>query len=44
MSDVYQQSIELHRKNKGKLGIVPIIEVKDKSDLSLDRGKVKCYF
>ncbi|MBP9670035.1 NADP-dependent malic enzyme [Candidatus Woesebacteria bacterium] len=35
MSDVYQQSIELHRKNKGKLGIVPIIEVKDKSDLSL---------
>jgi len=35
MSDVYQQSVELHRKNKGKLGIMPTIEVKDKNDLSL---------
>ncbi len=35
MSDVYQQSVELHRKNKGKLGIIPTIEVKDKYDLSL---------
>lgn len=35
MSDVYTQSIELHRRNKGKLGVAPIIEVKDKSDLSL---------
>lgn len=33
--DVYQQSVELHRKNKGKLGIMPTIEVKDKNDLSL---------
>ncbi len=35
MSDVYQQSVELHRSNKGKLGVAPIIEVKDKADLSL---------
>lgn len=35
MSDVYQQSVELHRRNKGKLGVAPIIEVKDKADLSL---------
>lgn len=33
--DVYQQSVELHRKNMGKLGVSPIVEVKDKSDLSL---------
>ncbi len=33
--DVYQQSVELHRKNQGKLGVVPTIEVKDKNDLSL---------
>lgn len=33
--DVYTQSVELHRKHKGKLGIAPTIEVKDKSDLSL---------
>ena len=35
MTDVYQQSVELHRKNRGKLGITPTIEVKDKTDLSL---------
>lgn len=35
MSDVYTQSVELHRKNKGKLGIVPTVEVKDRADLSL---------
>lgn len=33
--DVYQESVELHRKNKGKLGIESRIIVKDKSDLSL---------
>ncbi|MFH1244315.1 MAG: NADP-dependent malic enzyme [bacterium] len=35
MSDVYQQSVELHRKNRGKLGVCATVEVKDKSDLSL---------
>lgn len=35
MSDVYQQSVELHRKNKGKLGVCPTVTVADKSDLSL---------
>lgn len=35
MSDVYQQSVELHRKNKGKLGIESRVEVKDINDLSL---------
>lgn len=33
--DVYQESVELHRKKKGKLGIESRIIVKDKSDLSL---------
>ena len=33
--DVYQQSVELHRKNMGKLGIESRVVVKDKSDLSL---------
>lgn len=33
--DVYQQSVELHRKNKGKLGVCPTVTVTDKSDLSL---------
>lgn len=33
--DVYQQSVELHRKNRGKLAVAPCVEVKDKSDLSL---------
>jgi malate dehydrogenase (oxaloacetate-decarboxylating) len=35
MSDVYSQSVELHRKNKGKLGVTSIVEVKDRTDLSL---------
>ena len=35
MSDVYTQSVELHRKNRGKIGINGIVEVKDRSDLSL---------
>lgn len=35
MNDVYQQSVELHRKNRGKLGVAPTVEVKDKSDLAL---------
>lgn len=33
--DVYQQSVELHRKNTGKLGVCPTVTVADKSDLSL---------
>jgi len=35
MPDIYQQSVELHRKNRGKLGVCATVEVKDKSDLSL---------
>lgn len=35
MSDIYQQSVEFHRKNKGKLGVESRVEVKDKGDLSL---------
>lgn len=35
MGDVYSQSVELHRKNRGKLGITSIVEVKDRTDLSL---------
>ncbi len=33
--DVYQQSVELHRKNMGKLGIESLVLVKDRTDLSL---------
>lgn len=33
--DIYQQSVEFHRKNKGKLGVESRVEVKDKDDLSL---------
>lgn len=35
MNDVYTQSVELHRKNQGKLTVAPYVEVKDKNDLSL---------
>ncbi len=35
MNDVYTQSVELHRKNKGKLGVQSIVEVKDRASLSL---------
>lgn len=35
MSDIYQQSVEFHRKNMGKLGVESRVEVKDKGDLSL---------
>lgn len=35
MADVYEQSVELHRKNRGKLGVTSIVEVKDRADLSL---------
>ena len=35
MSDIYQQSVEFHRKNQGKLGVESRVEVKDKNDLSL---------
>lgn len=33
--DVYTQSVDLHRKNQGKLGVNSIVSVKDKADLSL---------
>ncbi len=35
MTDVYQQSVVLHRKNQGKLATSSIVKVEDKSDLSL---------
>jgi malate dehydrogenase (oxaloacetate-decarboxylating) len=35
MSDVYQDSVELHRKNRGKIGITSIVKVEDLTDLSL---------
>lgn len=35
MSDIYTESVEFHRKNKGKIGIESRVEVKDKNDLSL---------
>jgi malate dehydrogenase (oxaloacetate-decarboxylating) len=35
MSDVYQNSLELHRKNGGKLAIKSKVKVKNKEDLSL---------
>jgi malate dehydrogenase (oxaloacetate-decarboxylating) len=35
MSDVYQESVELHRKHKGKLGVQSLISVKNRKDLSL---------
>ena len=33
--DVYTQSVDLHRKNQGKLGVNSIVSVKDKANLSL---------
>lgn len=35
MSDVYSESVELHRKYRGKLGVSGIIKVENKNDLSL---------
>lgn len=35
MNDIYTQSVDLHRKNQGKLGVNSIVSVKDKADLSL---------
>ena len=35
MSDVYSQSVELHRKNQGKLEMRGVVEVKSKAELSL---------
>jgi malate dehydrogenase (oxaloacetate-decarboxylating) len=35
MGDVYSESVELHRKNRGKLGVAPTVAVKDRADLSL---------
>jgi malate dehydrogenase (oxaloacetate-decarboxylating) len=35
MSDVYQQSVDLHRKHQGKLGVTPTVSVTTKADLSL---------
>lgn len=35
MSDVYQQSVDFHRKHQGKLGVTPTVSVTTKQDLSL---------
>lgn len=35
MTDVYSESVELHRKNRGKLGVAPTVMVKNRKDLSL---------
>lgn len=35
MSDVYTKAVELHQKHKGKLAVTSVVEVKDKTDLSL---------
>lgn len=35
MSDVYQESVELHRKNRGKIGVTSTVKVESLSDLSL---------
>ena len=35
MSDVYQQSLDLHKKHQGKLGVQSLISVKNRDDLSL---------
>lgn len=35
MTDIYQQAVEFHRRNKGKLGVCSTVTVRDKNDLSL---------
>ena len=35
MSDVYQESVDLHKKNRGKLAIVSKVPLSNKNDLSL---------
>lgn len=35
MTDIYQQSVELHRQHKGKLGVQSLVTVKSRQDLSL---------
>lgn len=35
MTDVYQQSVDFHRKHQGKLGVTPTVSVKTREDLSL---------
>ena len=35
MSDVYQDSLELHRKNGGKLAVKSKVKLDNKEDLSL---------
>lgn len=35
MSDVYKDSVRLHKKNQGKISISPSVSVKNKTDLSL---------
>ena len=35
MGDVYSESVALHKKYQGKLGVAPIVSVKDRADLSL---------
>lgn len=33
--DIYQQAVEFHRKNQGKLGVTPTVSVTTREDLSL---------
>ena len=35
MADVYERSLELHRKNRGKMEIRSKVKVENKEDLSL---------
>ncbi len=35
MGDVYSESVALHKKYQGKLGVTPIVPVRDRADLSL---------
>ena len=35
MTDYYLRSVELHRLNQGKIGVVPRVEVTNRDDLSL---------
>jgi len=35
MEDIYKQALKLHKKNKGKIKIEPVIPIRNKHDLSL---------
>ncbi|MFZ2310288.1 MAG: NAD-dependent malic enzyme, partial [Patescibacteria group bacterium] len=35
MSDVYQESVDLHKKNQGKLAVISKVPLSNKNDLSL---------